>query len=323
MASSPPVSVPHPGSKKRRPGLLRFPEDRRSLGVIATYFAVLTAGYLVPVGWPGRIGIAALLCFLSFTCAVITHNTIHAPVFRSRRLERLLHVALTLTYGHPVAMFVPGHNLSHHRFTQTDRDAMRTSKARFRWNLLNQLFFSALVSSSVMKGNLEYAGHIRRHDPPAFRNLMLQTVVYVSFVVGLLILDPLLFLLFVLIPHQYAAWGIMGVNFFQHDGCDPNHRVNHSRNFVGRLVNYLLFNNGYHGAHHMYPTVHWSKLPEVHALKVRPEIHPSLDRTDFLAYLVRTYIYPGRRLDYLGQPVVLGEPEEDRSWLADAAAQPR
>jgi fatty acid desaturase len=312
---------PHEAADRRQAGLLRFRADRRSLVVIAAYFAVLGAGYALPLGWPARIAVTALLCVLSFTCAVITHNTIHAPVFRSKRLERLLHMALTLTYGHPVAMFVPGHNLSHHRFTQTDRDAMRTAKARFRWNVLNQLFFSVVVGGAVFRGNVEYAKHIRRHDRPAFRNLLAQAAVFVTFVAATLALDPLLFVLYVLIPHQYAAWGIMGVNFFQHDGCDPDHRVNHSRNFVGRFVNYLLFNNGYHGAHHMFPTVHWSKLPEVHDRVLGPEIHPSLDQQNFAAYMWRAYVWPGRRLDYRGDPVVLSEPMEDRSWLTEAAPQ--
>jgi fatty acid desaturase len=322
MTSPLPTSPSVTARPRRNPGLLRFREDRRSLVVITAYFAVLIAGYALATTWPARLGVMALLCFLSFTCAVITHNTIHAPVFRSRRHERLLHMALTLTYGHPVAMFVPGHNLSHHRYTQTARDAMRTSKARFRWNLLNQLLFSTIVGGAVFKGNMEWAKHIRREDPATFRQLLLQGAVFVAFIATTLLVDPLLFVLFVLIPHQYAAWGIMGVNYFQHDGCDPDHPVNHSRNFVGRFVNYLLFNNGYHGAHHMYPTVHWSRLPEVHARKLAPTIHPALDQKNFFAYMVRAYIYPGRRVDYLGRPVELGEPVEDRPWLGDGAAEP-
>lgn len=36
---------------------------------------------------------------------------------------------------------------------------------------------------------------------------------------------------------------------------------NGARNFVGPVINYLTFNNGYHTIHHMYPTMHWSRLP--------------------------------------------------------------
>ena len=35
---------------------------------------------------------------------------------------------------------------------------------------------------------------------------------------------------------------------------------NGARNFVGPVINYLTFNNGYHTIHHMYPTMHWSRL---------------------------------------------------------------
>ncbi len=58
---------------------------------------------------------------------------------------------------------------------------------------------------------------------------------------------PVTFLVFVMLPHQYAAWGIMGINFVQHDGCDGEHPYNHSRNFKGAVVNWFTFNNGFHG----------------------------------------------------------------------------
>jgi len=54
---------------------------------------------------------------LSFDGAVITHNTMHCPIFHHscKGLNTLVKVLLTLTYGHPVTSYVPGHNLSHHK----------------------------------------------------------------------------------------------------------------------------------------------------------------------------------------------------------------
>ena len=66
-----------------------------------------------------------------------------------------------------------------------------------------------------------------------------------------LALDWKKFLLYVLVPHQYAAWGIITMNFLQHDGCDEDTEYNHSRNFVGKLVNWWTYNNGFHAIHHM------------------------------------------------------------------------
>lgn len=37
---------------------------------------------------------------------------------------------------------------------------------------------------------------------------------------------------------------IVTLNLLQHDGCDPHSPVNHSRNFVGPILNFLCFNNG-------------------------------------------------------------------------------
>lgn len=38
---------------------------------------------------------------------------------------------------------------------------------------------------------------------------------------------------FVLLPHLWAAYGITTVNLLQHDGCDEDDPYNHSRNFEG------------------------------------------------------------------------------------------
>src|SRR3954471_24349240 len=118
--------------------LLRRPADRRPVAFVAAWFAMVVAQWL----WPPRqlfiaVPLVVATCLLAFLGAVATHNAMHSPVFRAKKLNRVFQVALTLVYGHPVSSFVPGHNLSHHRFIESRRDVMRTTKARFRWNLLN------------------------------------------------------------------------------------------------------------------------------------------------------------------------------------------
>jgi fatty acid desaturase len=302
--------------------MLRYRADLRSIGFVATYFLVVVAVYSVdaplPDWWWAALPIVVGLSLLSFFCAVITHNTVHSPVFRNRGLNRAFQVALSLTYGHPVSMFVPGHNLSHHKYLQDPRDRMRTDKLRFRWNLLNQLFFAAAVGPTIFGDNARFARAMSKKNPKWFRQFVLELVFYIGFLALTLALDWQKFILFILIPHQYAAWGIMGINFVQHDGCDAEHPYNHSRNFVGTWVNWFTFNNGYHGIHHMYPGLHWSLLPERHAQEVAPHIHPELDQKSLLAYLFKAYVWPGRRVRYDGTPVVLGPPRQDEDWLPSA-----
>lgn len=295
--------------------MLRELADLRTIAFVLVYFALVAFGYTTELSWPLTALLCVVICLMSFFCAVATHNTIHAPIFRSKPLNRVFQAVLTVCYGHPVSAYVPGHNLSHHRYTQTSRDIMRTTKLRFRWNLLNQLMFSTVVGPAIFKANADYVKAMRKERPGWFRQFCIEAAVYITFLAVLLFLDWQKFIFFVLIPHQYAAFGIMGINFVQHDGCDHTHRYNHSRNFTGKLVNWFTFNNGYHGIHHMHPSLHWSKLPAAHASELRPNLHPSLDRTSLLAYLFEAYVLPGKRLRYDGTPMVLDPAVPDDEWF--------
>lgn len=303
--------------------MLRNTADLRSIGFVLSYFVLVGAAYTLDLPWYGWVGFCVVLCFLSFFCAVITHNTVHCPVFKNRKLNSLFQAALTVTYGHPVSMYVPGHNLSHHKYMQQARDRMRTDKMRFRWNLLNQLFFMFVIGPAIFRDNGRFAKAMKTKNPKWYRQFVFETVVYVAFLVSLALLDPvkawgflpLKFLVFVMIPHQYAAWGIMGINFVQHDGADGDHPYNHSRNFTGKLVNWFTFNNGFHGIHHMHPGLHWSLARDAHEKELAPHIHPNLDRVGLLPYLIEAYVWPGKRMTYDGKPLVLPPVREDEDWM--------
>ena len=89
------------------------------------FFPVVTAIYflLFAIIWRQYYTLASALwwvvwcatCLFSFVGAVAVHNSVHCPVFESQTLNRVFQVVLSLTYGHPVSNYVPGHNLSHHQ----------------------------------------------------------------------------------------------------------------------------------------------------------------------------------------------------------------
>ncbi len=296
--------------------MLRYRADLRTLAFVATYFGLVATGYLLRPTNPWCVALLVVAtCFFSFFGAVITHNTVHAPVFRSRALNRAFQVVLTCTYGHPVSSFVPGHNLSHHRYTQSRRDVMRTSKVRFRWHLLNLLLFMARMAPDIMRADTRYAAAMRTRKPAWFRQMLLELGALYAMLGGLLFLDWRCFLLYVFVPHRYAGFGIITMNLLQHDGCDAASEFDHSRNFVGGLVNFFTFNNGYHTIHHFEPGLHWSRLPEAHARRVAPFMHPALAVPSLLAYLVRTFVWPGRRVAFDGSTFVLPDEGPDEEWI--------
>jgi len=303
--------------------MLRYRADIKTLAFVAIYFGLVAVQWVyAPAELYLAIPLLVLTCWFSFFGAVATHNTVHCPVFRQRWLNRVFQVVLTLTYGHPVSAYVPGHNLSHHKHTQSRRDVMRTSKARFRWHLLNGLLFMSCVSKDVLFADMRYFKAMYRRNPPWFRQMMLEATIFLGSMGLLLALDWKKFLLYVLIPHQYAAWGIITMNLLQHDGCDEESEWNHSRNFVGKLVNWWTYNNGYHTIHHMEPGLHWSLLPEAHKARVAPYIHPNLDQKSLLAYLFRTFGWPGKRLRYDGAPINPPEEGPDEEWIPSPKETP-
>jgi len=296
--------------------VLRYRADIKTLVFVFIYFGLVAVQWvLAPTHLAIAIPLLVLTCFFSFFGAVATHNTIHSPVFHQRWANRAFQVVLTLTYGHPVSAYVPGHNLSHHKHTQTRRDVMRTTKTNYRWNLLNGLLFMSSVTRSIFFADMRYFKAMYRRNPPWFRQMILESVVFVAMMAALILLDWKKFLLYVLVPHQYAAWGIITMNFLQHDGCDERSEHNHSRNFVSKLVNWWTYNNGFHTIHHLEPGLHWSLLPQAHAERIAPHIHPNLDQASLLAYLWRTFGWPGKRVTYDGLPYSPPPAGPDEEWI--------
>lgn len=295
---------------------LRYKADIRTLCFVGAYYALfLSAFFLLPFTWPYVIPVVVLLCTLNFMVAIIVHNTIHYPVFYSRKANLVFQVLLTWAFGSPASGFVPGHNLSHHKHLQTEKDNTRTTKMRFRSNFLNQFMFFFIMIPGIIKTESRYVKNVGPHKPKWLKQYRRESILSWCWKIAWLLVDWRMFLVFLVVPNAYAVWGIFGTNFWQHDGCDETHPYNHSRNFTGKLFNFLVCNNGYHGAHHVKPGLHWSLYPEYHRKYIRPYLHPNLDQVLLTTYLWKTCIWPARRVDYLGNPIALKPLSPDQDWV--------
>jgi fatty acid desaturase len=300
--------------------VLRYRADIRSLGILTSYAILFTLGWLLSPHGPLLWAWVTVLCLSAWYCAIVAHNTVHCAVFTKRWMNRAFQVWVSLSYGFPISEYIPGHNLSHHRYMQMREDVMRTTKVRFRWNLLNLLFFFPVVTPAILRGNARFK---LLRGPKALawhRQFMLEAIVVWSVKVGLLLLDWRKALVFLVVPHLFANFGIVTINLLWHDGCDAEHPYNHSRNFISPLLNFLTVNNGYHGMHHIEPGLHWSLLPQAYAERLRPHLHPALEQYSLLAYVFRTFVYPGKRQRYDGAPLVIVDPG-DRDWVQPMNAE--
>ncbi len=295
---------------------LRYAADVRSLAFVAFYFGLVIFQWIyAPEQLWLAIPLFAATCVFSFFGAVITHNTIHCPVFVGRTTNRVFQVILSLTYGNAVSSYVPGHNLSHHKHVQSHKDVMRTTKVRHNWNLLNMIQFAPKIGIAIAKNDAVYVGAMKGTHKKWFLQYRIEMFTVLGLTLLLFVLDWKKALLYWFIPHLYAAWGIISMNYLQHDGCDIDHPYNHSRNFVGKFVNWWTFNNGYHGIHHDTPGLHWSLLPQAHAEQYHGKIDPRLEQQSMFVYIIKTFVFPAKRRTFDGKPVVLPPEGVDENWI--------
>ncbi|KAI6760410.1 hypothetical protein HG530_009270 [Fusarium avenaceum] len=322
---SPLPQLPLPVRSNSKP-LLRHHEDIRCIVTTGLFFTVFVVTWL-NFSSPFTGGLLSFTLWLSlfqlsFMGAVTTHNAIHLPVFWGKNWNKFYQVCLSLQYGGAVSIFVPGHNLSHHKYPQQAKDVMRTTKVRYSWNLLNGLLFFWHVVLSGNKDDKLYFAAQARLNRPIVKQRQLEEVAVWGTTAVLILIDWRRWIWFALLPQFYAKYCILSLNFLQHDGCDMSSKYNFARNFTGKTLNYLCFNNGYHTVHHLHSGLHWSVLPEKHDELIGPQIAPSLEDSNILIYMWRTFIYPGLRLDYKGNRLIITKEEyemPDEPWFYNEA----
>ncbi len=276
--------------------MLRFAADRRTL----LWMLVFAPGLvLLQYARPHLVPYLSWLSFyFAIAAGVVAHNHLHSPTFKNKRLNEAFGNWIAIFYGYPTFAWIPTHNLNHHKLVNRAGDATITWRYTNRHNYLvaaSYFFVSSYFQSGPIK---EYLARAKEKDPAQYRRILMQyVVVYGSHALMLGIgiyaygLSTGLYLWGLTLggPALVSLWTIMTFNSGQHVHTDPWSKLNHSRNFVGWPLNFLLFNNGLHTAHHEKAGLHWSQLPELHA-KLAPEIHPDLLQKNLWVFWFKNYV---------------------------------
>jgi fatty acid desaturase len=291
---------------------LRFASDVRTL---LWAFVLFPAATIAPLASPRLlVWMLPIILYVGFCAGVFAHNHNHCPVFRGRAANSAFAAWVSLFYGHPIYAWIPTHNLNHHKYLNRDGDATITWRhsKKNTWLVASTYFFvSAYWQHALIDAFVRSA---RASSPRLYRRIKLQTLSFRAAHATLLVTAVALHgwrLGLLLYAGTFGAsmaaglWGMMFMNFIQHVHCDPWSEHDHSRNFVSKLGNFLVFNNGFHTAHHEHPGAHWSRLPELHA-RIAHRIHPELCQPSVLAFCVRSYVLgataPRFRTRQVGRP---------------------
>ena len=282
--------------------MLRHRADRRTLlWAFVLFPAVGFAPYVEPrlIPW-----LLPLTLYLGFCAGVFSHNHNHSPTFKSRSLNAFYSAWLSVFYGFPTFAWIPTHNLNHHKYVNKAGDATITWRysKKNTWLVASTYYFvSAYWQSDVIK---EYIAKAKAGNRPLYRQIIGQYATLVGVQSGLLALAIVVATTWHHLPWwrgiiiwffgfgvsaMFANWSMIFINYIQHVHADPWSVHNHSRNFVGKLGNWMVFNNGYHTAHHESAGLHWSKLPELHA-KIEQFIDPQLKEASIVTYCLRSYL---------------------------------
>lgn len=237
-------------------------------------------------------------CYFSIATSTIAHNHNHCPTFSNKRVNAIFANWISLIYGFPTFAWIPTHNLNHHKFVNTEGDATitwRFTNKRTIWVAATYFFVSSYYQGYPIRAFIKKA---REQNPALHRRIVWQYLVFVGSHLALCALAVALhgvkvglyvYALACAVPAFFALWTIMLFNYEQHVHTDPWSKHDHSRSFISPTLNFLLFNNGFHTAHHENPGLHWSKLPEAHA-KIADQINPVLKQNSVWWYWFKQYV---------------------------------
>ena len=271
--------------------MLKYRADIRSVAYMFIATLLLVALWLwgFQMHWGWFILLYGLQLLAAVTVSVMTHNHKHLPMWKSNFMNILTDNWLTVFYGFPVFGWIPTHMINHHVHINTEKDYTRTYRLTDNNNLLTLLTYPSISGYFQQPAISKYLKEIWKTDREKFFLHSLQIVSLVVWIAVALFIDWKKALVFVIIPQQVSLYTVLVFNYIQHVHTDEETEYNNSRNMTGKLMNFILINNGYHTAHHLFAGLHWSKLPAKHK-EIESKIHPSLNENNFAWYIFRIYL---------------------------------
>lgn len=259
--------------------------DYRALAWLAMAIAVSVVSWSIPAARPALLPLGA---YFSFAAGVIAHGHYHCPIFANRAANQTINLVTTLFFGFPTFVWVAGHNEKHHRYSNGPGDPTATWHIARRHNMataiicpLYAMFYEPIVVTFLVKS--------WRTNRRRFRSAMLQIVVFAAFLTICLAANPAAFAWAFALPWALGLFAIHYFNYIQHVHCDPASEYAHSRDWTGSILNFLVFNQGYHTVHHRRPGAHWSEWPAMHA-RIGDRIPVELQADNLIVWLVRQYV---------------------------------
>lgn len=240
-----------------------------SLLVLGVFALQLAAFFTLQDPWLLAAAVA-LLMVVQVSCGAVCHNHHHVNVFTRPGLNRLLEVLMYLQTGTSPYSWTLHHNIGHHgEYLDQSRDPARWQEpdgrtmGRLKYDLCNAF----MIYPEIWK--------IGPRHPALFARFRRWLWISNAVLLGFLLIDPVNALIVFVAPMAFMLVVLLDNTYQQHSGLSTANHYLASRNVEHPLYNLTSWNLGYHTAHHMYPGLHWTALPALHA-RLRDRIPPVL-----------------------------------------------
>lgn len=252
-----------------RPWALRHREDRRPVAFLTTFVAYQYFVYaLVPDPVSALVLVMVPHAVLHVGLMNVMHFSVHQPIFRGQRFERVAGVLWSLALGFTRSCFRHDH-LEHHRHYL---DPERDSNQHLEEGPLRRQRYALRQMLTVYPRSWRIA---QRGGRSARLEFLAEGTIVLLILAALVLAKPGVALAAFAAPMLYNMFAVYYWSHHQHAGLQSTDALLASRTFENRAFNWLAFNVGYHAAHHHSPGVHWSKLPGLH-LELRSRIPVAL-----------------------------------------------
>lgn len=257
-----------PPSRHRCTRLLRYRVDVISILVVVVAICLQVLAVCAGLPWY----VVFLILVLLREVNLVEHNHSHLRMFYSNALNELLGWMCFVSNGIALEIYDTHHTKNHHKYN------MRWSDERVKGRDWSSLYgFQGAEYPRVPVGRLYYVATfpviamchclleiLRRPGSRMFRRYVRSCLVLAVCTTALVLVDPIGFLWFFLLPWVVVHFAVASNNYDHHVGCTVEDPTQSATVRTGIYYTVLGFNIGYHVSHHMKPGLHWSLLPQLH-----------------------------------------------------------
>jgi len=229
---------------------------------------------------------------MTYNIIVISHLFTHMPWFASGRLNALVSLVNSVNIGQSVQAYQLTHVRNHHRFNNdrpgpdgSTRDTTSTyykgKNGRHRPLLpyavggaVGSLYTRVTDTAAVVRlwrvgrherSLLALAARREEGRRRELRQVQADRAVLFAFLV-LYAAISWQWTLYCYLPAFFVALTLVNVqNYYRHYGANPEVRAADSVSHYSQVYNFFTFNDGFHQEHHLSPSSHWSRMPDVRA----------------------------------------------------------